>query len=97
MDTAVPTSQQWVWFSTALKQSVPIEWTENNEAKSAFYYVQKCYWGFLLDPKSEIARYTDWPFHSDTPIKGELDAGDPGSQRAPPQVRTDAKIEIKGW
>lgn len=99
MDADVPTSQQWIWFSTVLKQSASIEWMENNETKNGLYYVQKCYWGFLAstDLKKYTTVYIDWPFQ--TKIEGSLDVGEEhpnGAQREPPQVRKDVKMDIIG-
>lgn len=99
MDADVPTSQQWVWFSTVLKKSVSVEWKENNETNTGLYYVQKCYWGFLVDPnpKTTATTYIDWPFQTATGGNSEADDEHPnGVQRKLPQVRKDVKMEIVG-
>jgi hypothetical protein len=46
MSRNIPTSTHWVTFPTNPRNAVLVEWTDGG-ARSATYYVTKCYWGNL--------------------------------------------------
>jgi hypothetical protein len=47
MEGLIPTSTHWITFPVYPGDAVWINWREGGLARSAVYYVSKCFWGHL--------------------------------------------------